>query len=193
MEQHRLRGHRAEVVAHRHSGARQRGRKHLAAESSLHSDQNGCANGPESHRRALHHHPEHDRRGRREAQRHEERSRDGRRRPEARSAFDEGAEQPGDDHDLNASVVADPVEGPANRRHAARPLQRVEQQDRAEDDEEEVEGQEETLDRGGGHPRWRHLPRAQRDRDGGDVDRRHRVFRGDSKADQKYAAESNGE
>jgi hypothetical protein len=56
------------------------------------------------------------------------------RRAEARRALDERAEQPRDEDDLHAPIRADAREPAADAGDAARVLQRVQQQQRAEDD-----------------------------------------------------------
>ena len=71
----------------------------------------------EGHRRALQQHAHQYRRHRREAHGHQQRRDYRRRRTEAGSTFDEAAEQPADDHHLNARVGADGREAGTNGRN----------------------------------------------------------------------------
>ena len=149
-------------------------------------DDDRRAHGTEGHRGRLDHHPDHDRGQRGKSERHQQRSRHGRRGAETRSTLDEAAEQPRDDDRLHPAIRTDPRKPAADGGDRPRMLERVEQQDRAEDDPQDRTGQHQPLERGCDHPIERHLPRSQGDRGRTDEYRRHRAACGPVETDQQH-------
>ncbi len=68
----------------------------------------------------------------------------------------------------------------------------MKEKDGAEDDQEEIEGEKEPLDRGRHHARRGHSPCADGHGYGGDVGGRHRVLGGDPESDEEDAAQGDG-
>ena len=100
-------------------------------------DQDRGSGGAERDGGALDQHARDHRGERREPESHQEGHRDRRGSAETGRALDEGPEQPGDHEDLNAPVRGDPHEAAPDHRERAALLQRVQEQDGAEDDVEE--------------------------------------------------------
>jgi hypothetical protein len=179
------------VIRERDTGGSE-SRAELGARQTLgDADEDRRADRAEGDRRALDHHADHHRRGGRESQSDHQWSRDGGWRAEAGGALYERAEQPGDDHQLDAPVVADPVEATANRRHTAGILERLEQKDRPEDDQQYVERDEEALDSRCGDIARVDPPYGPGERRGDDVDGGHGVLGGDTEPDEQHSRQQN--
>jgi len=146
-------------------------------ESAIDADDDRRTDRAERHRRALHQHAEHHRGHRREA--------------EARRAFDEAAEQPGDDDGLDPAVRADGGKAGADGADPARILERVQQQDRAENDPQHTDGDYQALQRGGQDAVEAHVPGDQPDGCGHQIDDRHRMFGRPAQADEQDCRKKN--
>ncbi len=182
-------GDRLAILGKRQTGRGQARVQLGAGEAVGDADEDRRADGAEGDGRALDHQAEHHGGHGRKAQRHHQRCGDGGRGAEAGGALDERAEQPGDDDRLNTPIIADPVEAAADRRDPARVLERLEQKDRGEDDEQDIEGDEQALDGGGRYVPGVHAPHRPRQRHGRDVDQRHRPAGRDAEADEQQAGE----
>lgn len=86
-----------------------------------------------------------------EAQREQQRRSEGCWRTEARGTFDEGGEHVADDDGLDALVTADVLHPVLDGLHAAAVLQRVQDDDGAEDDDQNADGGDDALQGKGGH------------------------------------------
>ena len=150
------------------------------------------ADGAEGNRRTLYQHAEQHRGHCRKADRDQQRCSDCRRGAETGGTFDEATEQPGDDDGLDAAVGADGGEAGADGGDAAGVLQRVQQQDRAEDDPQQTERDHQALQRGCDDPVEAHVPDEQADGRGEQVDQRHGAAGGPAQADQHHGREQNG-
>src|SRR5690606_37963172 len=111
---------------------------------------------------------------------------------ESGGAFDETAEQPADDHGLDAAVRADVGEGGADGGQCSAVRQGAEQQQRAEHDVEQAYGEDEPLDAGG-----RDDHRFDAPDEGGDADHdgesdRHGVLGGPAQPDEEEADDRDG-
>ena len=81
----------------------------------------------------------------RKAQGEEQRSRQGRGRAESGRAFDEGREHVADDDGLDAFIAADALHAVLDGFHTARVLQGIQDDDGAEDNDENADGDDDTL------------------------------------------------
>ena len=186
-------GDQPQELVHRDAGCEELRVEGISRQAALHPHEHGRAHGPEGHRGTLDHHADHHRPGRREPHRHHERRRHCGRRPESRRALDEGSEEPGDDDDLNPAVLADAAEAAPNRGDAPGLLQRVQQQDRAEDDDQQVKGQKEPLHGRRRDPNRDHLPGHERDDHGRDVGDGHRKLRRHAESNQQGSTDEDRE
>ena len=133
----------------------------IGRQPAVDADQDGSSHGAERDGRALNNHPGHDRAHGREPQSDQQGHSDGCRCPEAGRAFDEAAEQPGDDHYLNPSIGGHVGEAASDGLNGPAPPQRVEQQDGSEDDVEQGGGNHQAVDGGRGQLPRRYLPHQQ--------------------------------
>ena len=160
-----------------------------SVEAAIDADDDRRAHRAEGHRRTLHQHAEQHRRHRRETDRHQQRRRDRRRRAKAGRALDEAPEQPRNDDCLDPAVGADRGEPGTDGRDAAGVLERVQQQDRAEDDPQHADGYHQALEGRGEHAIDAHVPHEQTDERGDYIDDRHRTLCRPAQADEQDCCE----
>ncbi len=138
----------------------------IGGKAGVDPNQNRSSCSPKRDRGALNDHAGHHRRHGREAESHQKGHGDGRRCSEAGRAFDEGAEEPGDDDDLDPTIGSDAGESLTDRLKCTTLLEGVQQEDGAEDDVEERSRHDEAVDRSRRDLDKRHLPNEKRQHDG---------------------------
>ncbi len=118
-------------------------------QTTVDSDQNRRAGRPEGDRSALDDEARHDGGHGRKSQAHEERNGDRRGSSETRGTLDKGAEEPGNNNDLDPTIGGDVGEAAANDAECAAFLEGVQQKDGPKDDVEKCGRHDEAIDGSG--------------------------------------------